>query len=202
MPRARIPHNIANPSPTDRSQSLNKHLILNAAEMRHLIARIAQEILKHIYDSGNIVLVGMYVEGIPLAERLAACIHTFESVEVPVGRLNFTAHRDDVDSNEPFSTQEPTVLPVDITGRTVVLVDDVIHTGRSIRAALDTLFVHGRPARVQAAVLIDRGHRELPIRADYVGKNVPTARDEWVQVCLSELSEQDGVYLIRKGVTA
>lgn len=197
MPRARIPQTTAFPPTFDPSPP--QRPILNEAEMRRAIARIAHEILERTDGAADVVLVGLYIEGIPLAERLANFIQAFEAVEVPTGRLDFTAHRDDVRSKGPFATQGPTVLPVDITGRTVVLVDDVMYTGRSLRAALDTLFTFGRPARVQVAVLIDRGHRELPIRADYVGKNVPTARDEWVQVSLSELGGHDGVYLSRAG---
>ncbi len=172
-------------------------LILSEDEIRRALTRIAHEILERTDGARETVLVGLYIEGVPLAERLAAAIQAFEGIAVPVGRLDFSAHRDDVHAKGPFPVPGPTIFPADITGRTVVLVDDVLYTGRSLRAALDALFTFGRPARVQAAVLVDRGHRELPIRADYVGKNVPTGRDEWISVLLRELHGQDGVYLAR-----
>jgi pyrimidine operon attenuation protein / uracil phosphoribosyltransferase len=174
-------------------------VILSAEEMRRAIARIAHEILERTDGAQDVLLVGLYAEGIPLAERLAAFIRAFEQREVPVGRLDFSNHRDDVRDKGPFPALGPTVLPDDLADMTVVLVDDVLYTGRSMRAALDALLAHGRPARVQCAVLIDRGHRELPIRADYVGKNVPTGGDEWVEVQLTELHGQDRVLLMREG---
>jgi pyrimidine operon attenuation protein/uracil phosphoribosyltransferase len=171
--------------------------ILNADEMRRAIARIAHEILERTGGAADVMILGLYQEGIPLAHRLAGFIHRFEGIALPVGCLDFTAHRDDVREKGPFTPQGPTIIPVDITDRTIIIVDDVLHTGRTLRAAIDALMVHGRPGRVQAAVLIDRGHRELPIRADYVGKNMPTARDEWVIVQLAELHGQDQVLLSR-----
>lgn len=183
------------PLPFDPQQARQ---ILNAEEMRRAIARIAHEILEHTEGARDTLLVGLYAEGVPLAERLAQLILSFEGVAVPTGCLDFGAFRDDVQARGPFREAGPTILPGAITGQTVVLVDDVIYTGRSLRAAIDGLFTYGRPSRVQAAVLIDRGHRELPIRADYVGKNVPTAHDEWVRVLLRELHGEDGVYLIRE----
>ena len=188
------------PTNTSPPPNLQGRIILDLAEMRRAIARIAHEILERTGGAEDVVLMGLYAEGVPLAERLAAFMQTFEAIQVPVGRLDFSQHRDDVRARGPFPAIGPTVVPVDITGRTIILVDDVLYTGRSLRAALDALFAFGRPSRVQAAVLIDRGHRELPIRADYVGKNVPTGRDEWVRVLLQELHGEDGVYLIREEV--
>jgi pyrimidine operon attenuation protein/uracil phosphoribosyltransferase len=174
-------------------------VILNADEMRRAIARIAHEILERTDGARDVVLVGLYAEGIPIAKRLAAHIRAFEGRDVPVGRLDFSAFRDDVRDKGPFPAPGPTELPESLAGMTVILVDDVLYTGRSLRAALDALFAHGRPARVQAAVLVDRGHRELPLRADYIGKNLPTASDEWVQVQVAELHGQDAVVLVREG---
>ena len=187
----------------DRHGTLQRaRLILNPDEMRRAIARIAHEILERTDGGRDVVLVGMYAEGIPLAERLAHYIHSFEGRDVPIGRLDFSAYRDDVRVKGPFPTLGPTELPDSLDGKTVILVDDVLYTGRSLRAALDGLFAHSRPDRVQAAVLIDRGHRELPIRADYVGKNVPTGRDEWIVVRVQELHGQDAVLLMREGEPA
>lgn len=183
----------------DLSSTALVRTILNADEMRRAIARIAHEILERTGGAQDVMLVGLYTEGIPLAERLATLIEAFEGRAVPVGYLDFSAHRDDVRHKGPFPPQGPTQFPSDITDKTIVLIDDVLFTGRSLRAALDTLLTHGRPARVQCAVLIDRGHRELPLRADYVGKNVPTGRDEWVQVQLNEIHGQDRVLLLRDG---
>jgi pyrimidine operon attenuation protein / uracil phosphoribosyltransferase len=185
--------------PADTPTNPSARVILSTEEMRRAIARIAHEILERTDGAQDVVLVGLYAEGIPLAERLASFIRAFEQREVPVGRLDFSNHRDDVRDKGPFPALGPTVLPDDLADMTVVLVDDVLYTGRSMRAALDALLAHGRPARVQCAVLIDRGHRELPIRADYVGKNVPTGGDEWVEVQLTELHGQDRVLLMREG---
>ncbi|OPZ87903.1 MAG: Bifunctional protein PyrR [bacterium ADurb.Bin429] len=132
----------------------------------------------------------------PLARRLATLIAAFENAEVPVGELDISMHRDDAGQN-PVVASLPTAIPVPLTDRHVVLVDDVIYTGRTIRAAMDALVEHGRPACIQLAVLIDRGHRELPIRPDYVGKNIPTAHAERVLVCLSEVDTADRVSVVR-----
>lgn len=182
-----------------QGQPCQGRIILNPDEMRRAIARIAHEILERTAGAHDAILVGLYAEGIPLAERLAGFIHSFEGIEVPVGRLDFSAFRDDVREKGPFPVMGSTDIPTNLSGKTVILVDDVLFTGRSLRAGLDALFAHGRPARVQAAVLVDRGHRELPLRADYVGKNLPTASDEWVQVLVSELHGQDAVLLMREG---
>jgi pyrimidine operon attenuation protein/uracil phosphoribosyltransferase len=136
---------------------------------------------------------------VPLAQRIASTLADFEGERVPVGTLDITLYRDDLGLRGPAPIVRSTSIPLDITGRTVVLVDDVLYTGRTVRAALDALADLGRPARIQLAVLIDRGHRELPIRADFIGKNVPTSSEERIEVRLREVDrEDDGVYIVRK----
>jgi pyrimidine operon attenuation protein/uracil phosphoribosyltransferase len=135
---------------------------------------------------------------VPLAQRIAAALADFEGERVPVGTLDITLYRDDLSLRGPAPIVRSTSIPVDVTGRTVVLVDDVLYTGRTVRAALDALTDLGRPARIQLAVLVDRGHRELPIRADFVGKNVPTAGDEVIETRLREVDGgEDGVFIVR-----
>ena len=165
-------------------------VMLRADDMRRAVVRIAHEILERHRGATDLVLVGIVSRGAPLARRLAAIIAEVEGVQVPVGELDVTLYRDDLDLQDGRRAMRPTSLPVDITGRSVVLVDDVLYTGRSVRAALDALIDYGRPRQIQLAVLVDRGHRELPIRADYVGKNLPTSREESVDV---HLEETDGV---------
>ena len=164
--------------------------VLSRDAMRRSLARIAHEILERHADVSQLVLVGMRTRGVPIARRLAAALAALEGVEVAVGALDISLHRDDLTQRAPAVTLQPSDLPVAIEDRTVVLVDDVLFTGRSIRAALDALIDYGRPAAIELAVLVDRGHRELPIRADYVGKNIPTRRADAVQV---RLAETDGV---------
>lgn len=164
------------------------------------LARIAHELIERNADVGDVLLVGVHTRGVPLALRLRQLIAERSGVEVPVGTLDITLHRDDQQApNTPAraSSSHATEIPVPLVGRTVVLVDDVMSTGRTIRAAIDTLLELGRPERVQVAVLVDRGHRELPIRPDYVGKNVPTSRDERIQVELVEIDGTDRVVLQR-----
>lgn len=146
----------------------------------------------------GVVLVGMHTRGVPLSERLAHWIKQFEGGAVGVGVLDIGMYRDDI-SEGVRPVMRPTNLPVDIQGQRVVLVDDVLYTGRSIRAAMDALTDFGRPREIQLAVLVDRGHRELPIRADYVGKNVPTSLDEDVEVRVTEIDGVDEVVLLRRG---
>lgn len=171
--------------------------ILDGEDIRRAVMRIAHEIIERNRGVEDLVLVGIHTRGVPLARRLSALIARFENVEVPVGELDISMHRDDAVIN-PIAASQPTSIPVPLTDRRVVLVDDVIYTGRTIRAAMDALVEHGRPACVQLAVLIDRGHRELPIRPDYVGKNIPTAHAERVLVCLSEVDAADRVGVVRQ----
>jgi pyrimidine operon attenuation protein/uracil phosphoribosyltransferase len=171
--------------------------ILTNDEVRRALARIAHEILERNSGADGLVIVGMHTRGVPIAQRLAHLMDEFEGLEVATGALDIGLYRDD-NSGGARPMMRLTEIPVDIQGRTVVLVDDVLFTGRSIRAAMDALNDFGRPSQIQLAVLVDRGHRELPIRADYVGKNVPTSRDEDVDVRLTEIDGLDEVLISRK----
>lgn len=168
-------------------------VIFNDEEMRRAISRIAHEILERNVGANDLVLVGLHTRGIPLARRLAERINALENIAVPVYELDITHYRDDRPTPQG-AMRPPLDLPV--AGKTVVLVDDVLFTGRTTRAAIDALVAAGRPRRVQLAVMVDRGHRELPIRADYVGKNVPTALTESIHVRLREIDEIDAVVLV------
>jgi pyrimidine operon attenuation protein/uracil phosphoribosyltransferase len=169
----------------------HRRTVLEAADISRALTRIAHEVLERNKGADQLVLLGIPSRGVPLAHRLAERIATVEGSDVPVGALDVTMYRDDLRLH-PARALEHTDLPPDgIEGRTVVLVDDVLFSGRTIRAALDALNDHGRPARVQLAVLVDRGHRELPIRADYVGKNLPTSISERVRVLLEERDGED-----------
>ncbi len=167
--------------------------LLDEAEIRRAVTRIAHEILEGNRGAESVVLVGIANRGDDLARRLASEIERIEGTSVPVGALDITFYRDDIGRRSEAPEVHETRIDFDITGRTVVLVDDVLYTGRTIRAALDALVDFGRPTAVQLAVLVDRGHRELPIRADYVGKNVPTRHDEIVRVALTEVDGEDAV---------
>lgn len=177
---------------------MNEKQILSADDIRRALTRIAHEIAERNEGVRDVVLVGIRRRGVPLAQRIAAALADFEGVQVPVGVLDITLYRDDLALRGPAPVVRSTNIPVDITGRTVVLVDDVLFTGRTVRAALDALADLGRPARIQFAALVDRGHRELPIRADFVGKNVPTSRDEQIATRLREVdSTEDGVFIVK-----
>jgi pyrimidine operon attenuation protein / uracil phosphoribosyltransferase len=167
--------------------------ILEAGDVRRAVTRIAHEILERNKGPHDLVLVGIAARGDDLARRLAAEISRIEGTEVAVGALDITFYRDDIGLRAEAPEVHQTDIPFDVTGRTVVLVDDVLFTGRTIRAAMDALVDYGRPRAIQLAVLVDRGHRELPIRPDYVGKNVPTRADELVRVLLSETDGGDAV---------
>jgi pyrimidine operon attenuation protein/uracil phosphoribosyltransferase len=180
-----------------RSLPVNAHAVLSADDIRRAIRRIAHEIVERNGGPEGVVLVGMRTRGVPLAHRLADAIREFEGELIPVGSLDIGLYRDDIASMQLRPRIQPTDMPTDIDGRQVVLVDDVLYTGRSIRAALDALTDFGRPASIQLAVLVDRGHRELPIRPDYVGKNIPTALQEEVQVMLVEIDGCDEVRITR-----
>ncbi|PRY61469.1 pyrimidine operon attenuation protein/uracil phosphoribosyltransferase [Knoellia remsis] len=173
--------------------SSNGRQVLGAADISRVLRRIAHEILEANKGADDIVLLGIPSRGVPLAKRLAALIAEVEGSDIPCGALDITMYRDDL-RRQPTRAPMPTQIPDSgVDGKTVVLVDDVLYSGRTVRAALDALADHGRPAAVRLAVLVDRGHRELPIRADHVGKNLPTAQSETVRVRLAETDEADSV---------
>jgi pyrimidine operon attenuation protein/uracil phosphoribosyltransferase len=167
--------------------------LLDASEIRRAVTRIAHEILERNKGAGELALVGIAARGDDLARRLANELRRIEGAEVPVGTLDITFYRDDIGMRAEAPEVHLTDIPFDVTDKTVVLVDDVLFTGRTIRAAMDAVVDYGRPQAIQLAVLVDRGHRELPIRADFVGKNVPTRADELVRVLLDETDGQDAV---------
>jgi pyrimidine operon attenuation protein/uracil phosphoribosyltransferase len=177
-------------------------ILLDEAAIARMLTRIAHEIIEGNPDLERVALIGIHTRGVPLAQRLRRLIHEFSGEEVASGSLDITFYRDDVQvrGGEPPKQPQPVVrstrLDFPLEGMTCVLVDDVLYTGRTIRSAIDALFDYGRPARVQLACLADRGHRELPIRPDYVGKNLPTSRGERIQVQLVEVDEVDRVLLV------
>jgi len=176
--------------------------IMTADEIRRAIVRVSHEIIERQAGTDGLVLVGIQRRGVPLATRLAVAIAEHEGVTLPVGALDITFYRDDLSLVAQQPIVKGTAIPVDLNGKTVVLADDVLYTGRTIRAAMDALVDFGRPAAIRLAVLVDRGHRELPIRADHVGKNVPTSRDELVKVHLLEIDEEDAVWIDRRAGVA
>ena len=171
--------------------------IMSADDLRRALVRIAHEIVEGNGGTDDLVMVGVRSRGVPLAQRLAALVQEHEGVQVPVGSLDITYYRDDLTkiAHAPIVTRTDAIP--ELTGKTVVLVDDVLFTGRTVRAALDAITDHGRPTAVRLAVVVDRGHRELPIRPDHVGKNLPTSLDENVQVRLSETDGVDEVVIAR-----
>ena len=170
--------------------------ILNGPAIHRALTRIAHEIAERNEVSSEVVIIGIQRPGVPLARRLGALLSGIWGQPVPTGSLDVSMHRDDLDQRAAPNVQ-PTEIPFDVTGKTVVLVDDVLFSGRTVRAALDALNDFGRPKRIQLAVLVDRGHRELPIKADFVGKNVPTALNESVAVRLKEMGGEDEVVVER-----
>lgn len=169
---------------------VKKNVIMDADAMRRAIVRISHEIIEKNKGVENVVLVGIRTRGVPIAERIANTIEKIENAKVPVGMLDITLYRDDLSTLAYNPIVHGTEIDLDLTGKVVILVDDVLYTGRTIRAALDAIIDMGRPRAIQLAVLIDRGHRELPIRADFAGKNVPTSHKEAVNV---SLAEEDGI---------
>jgi pyrimidine operon attenuation protein/uracil phosphoribosyltransferase len=167
---------------------------MDAADIRRVLTRIAHEILERNRGAKNLALIGVHTRGVPMAHRLGALIAQIEGTPVDVGELDIGSHRDD---RPKPATASRTRIDFSIADKRVIVVDEVLFTGRTCRAALDALIEHGRPSLVQLAVLVDRGHREFPIRADYVGKNLPTSRQERVSVRLSDLDGEDAVYLER-----
>ena len=172
-----------------------KSVVMDAMQIHRTIMRIAHEIVERNKGVGNLILVGIQKRGVPLAERLVGAIEQFEGVRVPVGAIDITLYRDDLQMISQVPIVGETAIKDDITGRIIVLVDDVLFTGRTVRAALDELIDFGRPSAIQLAVLVDRGHREFPIRADFVGKNVPTSPNETVEVLLAEIDGEEQVVL-------
>ena len=171
-------------------------IVMTPEDIKRTLARIAHEIIERNKVLDNLLLVGIHTRGVPLARRLAANIERFEKVQLTVGALDFSLYRDDLASLDITPIVQHTDIPADIDGKAIVLVDDVLYTGRSIRAAMDALVDLGRPQSIHLAVLIDRGHREMPIRADYIGKNIPSARHEDIQVRLLEIDGTDEVAII------
>lgn len=171
-----------------------KTSVMGPEDMRRALTRISHEIVERNKGTDDLVIVGIRTRGAPLADRIAASIASFEGVDLPTGALDVTLYRDDVALRGPRSL-ESTTVPGDVDGRVVVLVDDVLYTGRTIRAAFDAILDLGRPRSIRLAVLVDRGHRELPIRADHVGKNLPTSSDEIVKVHLTEIDGEDAVMI-------
>jgi len=170
--------------------------ILSAEEIRRTITRLASQVVEKSGDLSSLALLGIYTRGVPLAKLLGVQIEMLEQVKVPVGALDITLYRDDLDRIS-VRTPAKTEIPFDVTGKTVVLVDDVIYSGRTIRAALNAVTEYGRPQAIRLLVLVDRGHRDLPIHPDFTGKTLPTATEEQVKVYLQELDGRDAVELLK-----
>ncbi|GEN54217.1 bifunctional pyr operon transcriptional regulator/uracil phosphoribosyltransferase PyrR [Halobacillus faecis] len=177
-----------------------KATVLDDAAIRRALTRISHEIIEKNKGIEDLVLVGIKTRGVPIAQRLKEKIQEIEGADLPDGELDITLYRDDLTPKENGAEPQlkETNITADIDGKKVILVDDVLYTGRTVRAAMDALIDHGRPKEIQLAVLVDRGHRELPIRADYVGKNVPTSQEEIITVTLSETDEADEVKIYEK----
>lgn len=175
-----------------------KAQVMDEENIRRALYRLSHEITEHNSGTDNLILVGIRTRGVPLSNRLAQLIKEHEGVQLPVGALDITFYRDDLSLISPQPVLHRTEIPEKLSGKKIILVDDVLYTGRTVRAALEALTDLGRPAAIQLAVLIDRGHRELPIRADYVGKNVPTSKRESVQAKLKEIDGVDEVIIIEK----
>ena len=171
--------------------------LLDQRDMQRALTRIAHEIVEGNHGAQDLALVGIRRRGVPLAQRLGAMIAGFEGVQVPVGEVDITFYRDDLTARSPQPETHGAQFPFQVDGLHLVMVDDVIYTGRTARAAMDAIMDRGRPASIKLAVLVDRGHRELPIRADYVGKNVPTSKQERIHVLVEEIDGRDGVTLHR-----
>lgn len=185
--------------PSPGGARMREKELMNEADMRRGLTRIAHEIIERNQGVQDLAIIGMRTRGVPLAQRLAQLLESFEGQPVPVGALDVTLYRDDLGLRGLRSKVQPTHIPIDIRGKRVILVDDVLFTGRTTRAALDALIDLGRPRSVQLAVMVDRGHRELPIRPDYVVKNLPTSFQEDVQVRLQEVDGVDQVVIIEEG---
>ncbi len=177
---------------------MTETIIMTPEDIKRSLVRITHEFIERNKNTEHLVLVGMRTRGVPLARRLAANMEELENLKIPVGALDISFYRDDLSSLNPQPTVQYTDIPVNIDGKSVILVDDVLYTGRSARAAMDALIDLGRPQSIQLAVLVDRGHRELPIRADFVGKNIPSSRQETIRVKLIETDGTDEVVITRE----
>ena len=173
--------------------------IMSAQDIQRTLVRLAHEVLERNKGSKGLLFIGLRTRGVPLAQRMAAAIRELGQLSIPVGALDISLYRDDVAAHGMRSVVHPSDIPADIEGKIVILVDDVLYTGRSTRAAMDAVMDFGRPEQIQLAVLVDRGHRELPIKPDYVGKNVPSSRDEEIQVRLNEIDGRDEVVIVKQG---
>lgn len=172
-----------------------KTMIMDEAAINRALARITHELIERNKGVSNVCLLGVKTRGVPLAKKLYDNILKFEGIEVPVGVIDITLHRDDIPKSQKSQSSGESVFPCDITDKAVIIVDDVMFTGRTARAAIEATFAYGRPKELQFAVLVDRGHRELPIRPDYVGKNLPTSKHESVEVCVNETDGETAVYI-------
>lgn len=170
-----------------------KAVIMDEAGIHRALTRIAHEIIEHNHGIESLCLVGIKRRGVPLAKSISESIAAIEGVKIPVGVLDITLYRDDLSDIDEMPHLNATDIPFSVVGKQIILVDDVLYTGRTVRAAIDALFALGRPATIQLAILIDRGHRELPIRADYVGKNIPTSQNEMIAVNLPEFDQKTSV---------
>jgi len=170
---------------------------MSPQDIRRALIRVAHEIVERNKGAEDLIFVGLRTRGVPIAKRLAEIIQSFEPVNIPVGALDISLYRDDLSSSNMKTFIQRTDIPTNITNKQVILVDDVLYTGRSIRAAMDAIMDLGRPKSIHLAVLVDRGHRELPIRADYVGKNIPSSHSEEIQVYIEEVDGSDGVAILK-----
>ena len=180
-----------------RANSDKSVVVMDAAAIQRALRRIAHEVIERNPDLNQIILAGIPSRGNEIARRIAETIFTIEKARIAVGTIDVAMHRDDVGTRTELPVVRASDLPLPLETKTVIIVDDVLFTGRTVRAAMDAITSFGRPARIQLAVLIDRGHRELPIRADYVGKNLPTAPDEKVRLRLGEKGSEEGVWLVK-----
>jgi pyrimidine operon attenuation protein/uracil phosphoribosyltransferase len=181
-----------------RTNSVKSILVMDGAAIQRALRRIAHEIIERNPDLGRIILAGIPSRGNEIARRIAETVSTIEKAAIAVGTIDVAMHRDDVGTRTELPVVKASDLPLPLETKTIIIVDDVLFTGRTVRAAMDAITSFGRPARIQLAVLIDRGHRELPIRADYVGKNLPTAPNEKVRLRLGEESSEEGVWLVKE----
>ncbi|MGN1451149.1 MAG: bifunctional pyr operon transcriptional regulator/uracil phosphoribosyltransferase PyrR [Eubacteriales bacterium] len=172
-----------------------KSRLMDGASVKRAVVRISHEIIEHNHGTDGLALIGIRRRGVPLAEEIAENIFAIENVRIPVGELDITLYRDDLTALGPGARINATSVPFDVTGKKLILVDDVFYTGRTVRAAIEAIFSLGRPECIQLAILIDRGHRQLPFRADFIGKNVPTSQSEVIKVMVPDIDGESGVFL-------